>query len=39
VEGDTEYYAFLEVLQEPGIYGIELINLRGEIAIAKGALP
>lgn len=36
VEGDTEYFAFLELLSEPGYYAIELINLEGEIAKRKG---
>lgn len=36
VEGDTEYFAFHELLSEPGYYSIELINLEGEIARRKG---
>jgi hypothetical protein len=36
VEGDTEYFAFLELLSEPQHFGIELINLKGEIASRKG---
>ncbi len=31
VEGDTEYFAFLEALSEPEVFGIELVNLKGEI--------
>jgi hypothetical protein len=36
VEGDTEYFAFLELLSEPEYYGIELKNLQGLIAERKG---
>jgi len=32
VEGDTEYYAVLRLLVEPSRLGVELVNLRGEIA-------
>jgi hypothetical protein len=32
VEGDTEYHAILKILQEPSMLGIELVNLRGNIA-------
>lgn len=35
VEGETEYYAVLYILQEPHRVGIELVNLRGEIANEK----
>jgi hypothetical protein len=35
VEGDTEYYAILSVLTEPPKAGIELVNLRGNIASAR----
>lgn len=37
VEGDTEYFAFLELLSDDAAhYGIEIINLKGEIAANKG---
>ena len=32
VEGDTEYYAVLAMIPEPSKVGIELVNLRGNIA-------
>lgn len=32
VEGETEYYAILEILNEPAKAGVELVNLRGNIA-------
>jgi len=32
LEGPTEYYAVLEVLGEPGLYGVELVDLKGKIA-------
>ena len=32
VEGETEYYAILEILNEPAKVGVELVNLRGNIA-------
>lgn len=31
VEGDTEYHAVLEILPEPSLMGIELVNLHGAI--------
>jgi hypothetical protein len=36
VEGDTEYHAILRIISEPAKFGIELVNLRGNIAIQKG---
>ena len=36
VEGDTEYYAILEIIPNPTISGIELVNLRGNISTEKG---
>jgi hypothetical protein len=36
VEGDTEYFAFLELLSDPVYYSIELMNLHGEVAARKG---
>jgi hypothetical protein len=35
VEGETEYYAALHILHEPPRLGIELVNLKGEIASEK----
>lgn len=35
VGGDTEYYACLQILEEPSRLGVELVNLRGEIANEK----
>jgi hypothetical protein len=35
VEGDTEYHAIRSVLSEPSKAGIELVNLRGNIANAR----
>jgi hypothetical protein len=35
VEGETEYYAIAEVLPNASLEGIELINLRGNIASEK----
>jgi hypothetical protein len=32
VEGDTEYFAVQEILGDPERYGIELLNLNGQIA-------
>ena len=32
VEGDTEYHAIVSVLPRPAFFGIELVNLRGQIA-------
>ena len=32
VEGETEYYAIIEILSEPSKVGVELVNLRGNIA-------
>jgi hypothetical protein len=32
LKGPTEYFAVLEVLGEPGLYGVELLNLAGKIA-------
>jgi hypothetical protein len=37
VEGETEYYAVLHTLGDPSRLGIELVNLRGEIAKDKGS--
>jgi hypothetical protein len=31
VEGDTEYYAFVEILPDPSRMGIEFVNLHGNI--------
>ena len=31
VEGETEYYAALEILKEPSRTGVELVNLRGNV--------
>lgn len=36
VEGDTEYFAFLELLSDPVYYSIELVNLHGEVAARRG---
>jgi hypothetical protein len=36
VEGDTEYWAVLELVPEPSKYGIELENLRGSISSGRG---
>lgn len=36
VEGKTEYYAILEIIPEPIRAGIELIDLRGNLATGKG---
>lgn len=36
VEGDTEYYAVLTLLPEPGLCNIELVNLKGNLASGKG---
>jgi hypothetical protein len=35
VEGETEYYAILEVLNQPSRLGIELVNLRGNFESEK----
>ncbi len=35
VEGETEYYAVLYTLREPSRLGIDLVNLKGEIACEK----
>ncbi len=35
VEGPTEYYAVLEVLGEPNLYGVELVDLKGRISADK----
>jgi hypothetical protein len=35
VEGETEYYAISHALQQPSKLGVELVNLRGEIASEK----
>ncbi len=35
VEGETEYYAILHMLQQPSKLGVELVNLRGEIGSDK----
>ena len=32
VEGETEYYAILQVIPDPSKSGIELVNLKGELA-------
>jgi len=37
VEGETEYYAILHVLREPSVLGVELVNLRGQIAKEKNS--
>ena len=36
VEGETEYYALLGILADPGPCGIELINLAGQVAQRRG---
>jgi hypothetical protein len=36
VEGVTEYAALQELLVDPAYYGIELVNLQGEIAARRG---
>ena len=35
VEGETEYYAILSILPEPSKVGLELVNLRGNIASGR----
>jgi hypothetical protein len=35
VEGETEYYAILHILEQPSRLGIEIVNLRGQIASEK----
>ena len=35
VEGETEYYAVLALLPQPGRFGIELVNLRGVLAAER----
>jgi hypothetical protein len=35
VEGETEYYAILHILEQPSRLGVELVNLRGEIGSDK----
>jgi hypothetical protein len=35
VEGETEYYAIRHLLPEPEIFGVEIVNLRGEIACER----
>ncbi len=35
VEGDTEYFAVLSIISEPAKVGIELVNLKGNIASEK----
>lgn len=35
VEGDTEYHAILRIISEPAKLGIELVNLRGNLATQK----
>jgi len=35
VEGDTEYYAILSVIPKPAKSGVELVNLRGNLATGK----
>jgi hypothetical protein len=35
VEGETEYHAILHVLSEPPKVGIELVNLRGNVAAGR----
>lgn len=35
VEGETEFYAILGIIREPAKSGIELINLRGNLATEK----
>jgi hypothetical protein len=32
VEGETEYYAALEILEEPSRVGVELVNMRGNFS-------
>ena len=39
MEGDTEYYAILEILPEPSRVGIELVNLRGAVRAGKHNVP
>lgn len=36
VEGETEFYAILGIINDPAKSGIELINLRGNLATDKG---
>lgn len=36
VEGDTEYGAILCMLQDPWVYGVDLVNLQGNIKSEKG---
>jgi len=36
VEGETECYAVLHILEEPSRRGVELVNLKGEIGKEKG---
>jgi len=38
VEGDTEFYAILQVLPNPAKSGIELVNLRGNLGREKGGI-
>jgi hypothetical protein len=35
LEGETEYYAILHLLEQPSKLGVELVNLRGEISAEK----
>jgi hypothetical protein len=35
MEGETEYYAILQVLPEPSKLGVELVHLRGNLATEK----
>lgn len=35
VEGETEYYAIVHFMENPSKFGIELVNLRGEISVEK----
>jgi hypothetical protein len=35
VEGETEYYAILHFMENPSEFGIELVNLRGEISVDR----
>lgn len=35
VEGETEYYAILKVLPEPSAFGLEIVNLRGNIVAER----
>lgn len=39
LEGDTEFFAVLEIFPDTSRFGVELINLKGEIASRKGNVP